>query len=190
MPDIEGEHSFQIVKSRRRPGVRTLIPPDTATCLDCQTDMANPNNRRYHYPFTTCTNCGPRATIMMNLPYDRDTTTMVKFPMCRACHAEYTDPTNRRYHAQPISCFDCGPVLWVSEAKKPDLRPPVGKRSPLIDAALSQARQRLSAGEILAVKGIGGFHLMCDARNEETVARLRKRKNRGDKPFAVMVGRY
>lgn len=188
IPDIEGEYDFQIVQSRRRPGVRTLIPPDTATCLDCQTDMADPDNRRYHYPFTTCTNCGPRATIMMNLPYDRDTTTMQKFPMCPACHAEYTDPKNRRYHAQPISCYDCGPVLWVSEAKKPELRPPSGKRSPLINEALSQARQRLSAGEILAVKGIGGFHLMCDARNEEAVARLRKRKNRGDKPFAVMVG--
>lgn len=188
IPDIEGEHSFQIVKSRRRPGVRSLIPPDTATCFDCQTDMANPNNRRYHYPFTTCTNCGPRATIMCNLPYDRDTTTMVKFPMCPACHAEYTDPKNRRYHAQPISCYDCGPVLWVSEAKKPDLRPPAGKRAPLINKALSQARARLLRGEILAVKGIGGFHLMCDARNEEAVARLRKRKNRGDKPFAVMVG--
>lgn len=188
IPDIEGEYDFQIVQSRRRPGVRSLIPPDTATCLDCQTDMADPDNRRYHYPFTTCTNCGPRATIMMNLPYDRDTTTMQKFPMCPACHAEYTDPKNRRYHAQPISCYDCGPVLWVSEAKKPELRPPSGKRAPLINEALSQARQRLRAGEILAVKGIGGFHLMCDARNEEAVARLRKRKNRGDKPFAVMVG--
>lgn len=188
IPDIEGEYDFQIVQSRRRPGVRSLIPPDTATCLDCQTDMADPDNRRYHYPFTTCTNCGPRATIMMNLPYDRDTTTMQRFPMCPACHAEYTDPKNRRYHAQPISCYDCGPVLWVSDTASPNLRPPAGKRAPLINEALSQARQRLCAGEILAVKGIGGFHLMCDARNEEAVARLRKRKNRGDKPFAVMVG--
>lgn len=188
MPEQEGETEFRIVPSRRRSGARTLIPPDTATCPDCQAEMADPTNRRYLYPFTTCTNCGPRATIMVDLPYDRDTTTMVKFPMCPACHEEYTNPTNRRYHAQPVSCYDCGPVLWVSPADAPDLRPPAGDRRPLIAAALDEARQRLCAGEILAMKGIGGFHLMCDARNEEAVARLRKRKNRGDKPFAVMVG--
>lgn len=188
LPEQEDETEFRIVPSRRRSGARTLIPPDTATCPDCQAEMADPTNRRYLYPFTTCTNCGPRATIMVDLPYDRDTTTMVKFPMCPACHEEYTNPTNRRYHAQPVSCYDCGPVLWVSPATAPDLRPPEGNRRPLIAAALDEARQRLCAGEILAVKGIGGFHLMCDARNEEAVARLRKRKNRGDKPFAVMVG--
>ena len=124
---------------------------------------------------------------MMDLPYDRDTTTMVKFPMCPACRAEYTDPENRRYHAQPVSCFDCGPVLWVSGSQNPVLRPPAGDRRPLIAAALAEARARLRRGEILAVKGIGGFHLLCDARNQEAVARLRKRKNRGDKPFAVMA---
>lgn len=188
LPEQEDETEFRIVPSRRRSGARTLIPPDTATCPDCRAEMADPTNRRYLYPFTTCTNCGPRATIMVDLPYDRDTTTMVKFPMCPACHEEYTNPTNRRYHAQPVSCYDCGPVLWVSPANVPDLRPPEGDRRPLIAAALDEARQRLRAGEILAVKGIGGFHLMCDARNEEAVARLRKRKNRGDKPFAVMVG--
>lgn len=188
LPEQEDETEFRIVPSRRRSGARTLIPPDTATCPDCQAEMADPTNRRYLYPFTTCTNCGPRATIMVDLPYDRDTTTMVKFPMCPACHQEYTNPTNRRYHAQPVSCYDCGPVLWVSPADVPDLRPPEGDRRPLIAAALDEARQRLRAGEILAVKGIGGFHLMCDARNEEAVARLRRRKNRGDKPFAVMVG--
>lgn len=187
IPEQEDESGFRIVSSRRRSGARTLIPPDTATCPDCCQEMVDPNNRRYHYPFITCTNCGPRATIMMDLPYDRDTTTMVKFPMCPACRAEYTDPENRRYHAQPVSCFDCGPVLWVSDTKNPELRPPVGDRRPLIAAALSEARARLRRGEILAVKGIGGFHLMCDARNQEAVARLRKRKNRGDKPFAVMA---
>lgn len=187
IPEQEGESGFRIVSSRRRSGARTLIPPDTATCPDCCQEMADPNNRRYHYPFITCTNCGPRATIMMDLPYDRDTTTMVKFPMCPACRAEYTDPDNRRYHAQPVSCFDCGPVLWVSGSQNPVLRPPAGDRRPLIAAALSEARARLRRGEILAVKGIGGFHLLCDARNQEAVARLRKRKNRGDKPFAVMA---
>ena len=187
IPEQEDESGFRIVSSRRRPGARTLIPPDTATCPDCCQEMADPNNRRYHYPFITCTNCGPRATIMMDLPYDRDTTTMVKFPMCPACRAEYTDPENRRYHAQPVSCFDCGPVLWVSGSQNPVLRPPAGDRRPLIAAALAEARARLRRGEILAVKGIGGFHLLCDARNQEAVARLRKRKNRGDKPFAVMA---
>lgn len=185
--DIEGESGFRIVSSRRRSGARTLIPSDTATCPDCCQEMADPNNRRYHYPFTTCTNCGPRATIMRDLPYDRDTTTMVKFPICPACQAEYTDPTNRRYHAQPVSCFDCGPVLWVSDTANPNLRPPSGDRRPLIAGALDEARARLLRGEILAVKGIGGFHLMCDARNEEAVSRLRKRKNRREKPFAVMA---
>ncbi len=187
IPEQEGEQGFRIVSSRRRSGTRTLIPPDTATCPDCCREMVDPNNRRYHYPFITCTNCGPRATIMVDLPYDRDTTTMVKFPMCPACQAEYTDPKNRRYHAQPVSCFDCGPVLWVSDTTNPNLRPPTGDRRPLIAAALSEARARLRRGEILAVKGIGGFHLLCDARNQEAVARLRKRKNRGDKPFAVMA---
>lgn len=187
IPEQEGENGFRIVSSRRRSGARTLIPPDTATCPDCCREMTDPNNRRYHYPFITCTNCGPRATIMVDLPYDRDTTTMVKFPMCPVCRAEYTDPKNRRYHAQPVSCFDCGPVLWVSDTKNPELRPPAGNRRPLIAAALSEARARLRRGEILAVKGIGGFHLLCDARNQEAVARLRKRKNRGDKPFAVMA---
>ena len=187
IPEQEDESGFRIVSSRRRSGARTLIPPDTATCPDCCQEMADPNNRRYHYPFITCTNCGPRATIMMDLPYDRDTTTMVKFPMCPACRAEYTDPENRRYHAQPVSCFDCGPVLWVSGSQNPVLRPPAGDRRPLIAAALAEARARLRRGEILAVKGIGGFHLLCDARNQEAVARLRKRKNRGDKPFAVMA---
>lgn len=187
IPEQEDESGFRIVSSRRRSGARTLIPPDTATCPDCCQEMVDPNNRRYHYPFITCTNCGPRATIMMDLPYDRDTTTMVKFPMCPACRAEYTDPENRRYHAQPVSCFDCGPVLWVSGSQNPVLRPPAGDRRPLIAAALAEARARLRRGEILAVKGIGGFHLLCDARNQEAVARLRKRKNRGDKPFAVMA---
>lgn len=187
IPEQEGENGFRIVSSRRRSGARTLIPPDTATCPDCCREMTDPNNRRYHYPFITCTNCGPRATIMVDLPYDRDTTTMVKFPMCPACQAEYTDPKNRRYHAQPVSCFDCGPVLWVSDTTNPNLRPPTGDRRALIAAALSEARARLRRGEILAVKGIGGFHLLCDARNQEAVAGLRKRKNRGDKPFAVMA---
>lgn len=180
---VPGDDDFRIVASQHTPGARTLIPPDVACCDDCLAELADPRNRRYRYPFITCTNCGPRLSIIRDLPYDRPETTMVDFPMCAACRAEYEDPADRRYHAQPISCFDCGPLLW--------LQPPAGADDdePLLlwDDAIEGARDLLAHGAIVAVKGIGGFHLLCDATNEEAVARLRERKHRPDKPLAIMV---
>lgn len=214
------ETGFRIVASRRLPGVRTLIPPDVATCDDCLADMADPANRRFGYAFTTCTNCGPRLTIIEDLPYDRPATTMRAFEMCPACAAEYTDPSDRRYHAQPISCFDCGPRLWIEDvgtsgfdtaaARPAQPADDLGSTHPTPNqdpgwlssdevasrnhrtqahqaAVIAEARDRLHAGQILAVKGVGGFHLMCDARNPDAVGRLRERKRRSGKPFAVMV---
>lgn len=186
LPTIAGETGFGIVPSRHVPGARTLVPPDVATCDDCLADMADPANRRFGYAFTTCTNCGPRLSIIEDLPYDRPATTMRAFAMCDACRAEYTDPADRRFHAQPISCFDCGPRLRVATPDAPDTDV-VGDRRAQQDAALAEALHRLRAGDVLAVKGLGGFHLMCDARSEAAVGRLRDRKRRSGKPFAVMV---
>lgn len=182
IPLIEGEHSFAIVASRHRPGSRTLIPPDTGTCPECEADVADPTNRRYGYAFTTCTNCGPRLSIIQDLPYDRPLTTMKTFPLCSACEAEYTDPTDRRYHAQPISCFDCGPRAWIGTDPAG-----TGRDKASQDAVFARARELLAEGKFLAVKGLGGFHIMCDATNEEAVARLRERKRRPGKPFAIMT---
>lgn len=181
---VRGESAFSILESRRAAGARTLLPPDVATCPDCLAEMRDPTDRRFGYPFITCVNCGPRLTIIEDLPYDRPNTTMRDFPLCPACAAEYADPGNRRHHAQPISCFDCGPRLWLEEpgaGSSPD-------RSPEFMATpLDRARELLDDGAILAVKGIGGFHLMCDASNEAAVAKLRRRKHRPAKPFAVMA---
>ncbi len=188
VPVVAGEAGFLIVPSRHLPGARTLIPPDVATCADCLADMADPANRRHRYAFTTCTNCGPRLSIIEDLPYDRPATTMRAFAMCPACRVEYTDPADRRYHAQPISCFDCGPRLWLAPADDPGRGPDAAlDRRAAQEAALADAEARLRAGQVLAVKGLGGFHLMCDARNPDAVARLRERKRRTGKPFAVMV---
>ncbi|MEJ6019053.1 carbamoyltransferase HypF [Corynebacterium sp. H113] len=192
LPLYDSDTDFRIVESVSLAGERTLIPPDVATCPDCLADMSDPTNRRYHYPFTTCTNCGPRLSIIEDLPYDRPATTMRIFDMCDACHAEYTNPTDRRYHAQPISCPDCGPHLWLEELDD-DRRvaaPPTNTkgRSPAHVAEVLRAAQQLfDSGAILAVKGLGGFHLLCDASNEDAVAKLRQRKRRPAKPFAVMV---
>jgi hydrogenase maturation protein HypF len=187
---VAGESGFRIVASRRAPGAVTLISPDVATCADCLRDMADPSNRRFHYPFTTCTNCGPRLSIIRDVPYDRPLTTMADFPMCEACRAEYEDPADRRYHAQPISCFDCGPRLWL-EAAEGERRPAaLDDADPISDMAraLEDARGLLVTGKVVAVKGIGGFTLMCDARDEAAVATLRRRKRRPGKPLAVMAG--
>jgi hydrogenase maturation protein HypF len=159
-------------------GGRTLVSPDVATCADCLVELADPTNRRFRHPFISCTNCGPRFTIVVELPYDRPATTMAGLPLCATCAAEYADPGDRRFHAQTVACPACGPTLTLHRPAERDLAG---------DAAMIETRRLLAAGAIVAVKGLGGYHLACDAADEQAVATLRKRKDRGDKPFAVMV---
>jgi hydrogenase maturation protein HypF len=173
----QGGTEFAIRSSRSGPG-RTFVSPDVTICNDCLVELGDPIDRRFRHPFITCTNCGPRFTVTTALPYDRPSTTMGRFPMCDACAQEYADPGDRRFHAQTICCPDCGPQLRMV---RPQCEPTYD------EDALREARSLLAAGAIVAVKGIGGFHLACDATNEEAVATLRKRKQRGDKPFAVMA---
>ena len=162
----------------------TLVSPELATCADCVNELFNPNDRRYRYPFINCTNCGPRFTIIDHLPYDRAATSMAAFPMCERCSAEYADPLDRRFHAQPDACFECGPsVTWRVGA---DGTESVGKTREESDAIFAAAVEMLLAGKILAVKGLGGFHLVCDANNADAVAELRRRKRRDGKALAVM----
>ncbi|MER5961352.1 carbamoyltransferase HypF [Streptomyces sp. NPDC002057] len=182
-----GASGFTIVPSRQGGAVRTLVPPDTATCEDCLAELADPTDRRYLHPFITCTHCGPRFTIVTGLPYDRVHTTMAGFPMCPECAREYADPADRRFHAQPVACPRCGPRLRL--VTPPDGPAPSGIE-PDPDSGsdpIGAARRMLLAGAILAVKGLGGFHLACDATNPDAVAALRRRKARGDKPFAMMA---
>jgi hydrogenase maturation protein HypF len=177
IPPIGGT-GFTIADTSRSDGGRTLASPDVAMCADCAAEQRDPSNRRYRHAFVNCTNCGPRFTIIAGLPYDRTSTTMASFAMCADCAREYADPADRRFHAQPVCCPNCGPKLRYGDGD--------GDLSDA-DAALSRARQLLRDGSILAVKGIGGYHLACDAHNQQAVAELRRRKRRGDKPFAVMV---
>ena len=169
---------FRIVASKTVGGLTTPIPPDIAVCDDCIAELFDPHDRRYRHPFVTCTNCGPRFTIIRELPYDRPGTTMSGFVMCARCAAEYHDPADRRFHAQPIACPDCGPSLWFSS--------PAGKVTGS-DAALAATQRALAAGAVVAIKGIGGYHLACVARDEAVVGALRARKARGAKPFAMLV---
>ncbi|MEO6503461.1 MAG: carbamoyltransferase HypF [Jatrophihabitantaceae bacterium] len=172
-----GGTEFVIQDSHGSSG-RTLVSPDVATCPDCMAELADPANRRYRHPFISCVNCGPRFTIVAGLPYDRPYTSMAELPLCHDCAAEYADPGDRRFHAQTIACPACGPTLTLF---RPAEREQLGK------AAITESRRLLAAGAIVAVKGLGGYHLACDAGDELAVATLRKRKDRGDKPFAVMV---
>jgi hydrogenase maturation protein HypF len=188
MPVIQ-EQSFTIIASRND-ARSTPVTPDIATCDDCIRELFDPADRRYRYPFLNCTNCGPRFTILRDLPYDRPRTTMAVFTMCPACDAEYHDPTNRRFHAQPNACPACGPRLWfVSSARVVEAaaRPMDPGSWPQGEEALELARSALAEGMIVGVKGLGGFHLACDATNEQAVGRLRQRKGRADKPFALMI---
>jgi hydrogenase maturation protein HypF len=185
---VRGERGFSIRESRDETQAFALVSPDVATCDECWRDFTDPGNRRFAYPFTNCTNCGPRYTIIQDVPYDRPRTTMAAFRMCAPCQAEYDDPRNRRFHAQPNACPICGPsvVLVQSGAAMPP--PSAFQNSALTSLAVfQQVRALLQAGEIVAVKGLGGFFLACDARNESSVQRLRQRKRRSDKPFALMA---
>jgi hydrogenase maturation protein HypF len=174
----KGYTSFGIRQSQAEEGKYQLVSPDIATCRDCQDELFSPSDRRYRYPFTNCTNCGPRFTIIEEIPYDRPRTTMRHFKMCPECQREYDDPLNRRFHAQPNACPKCGPSL---ELVTGDGRPVV------CSDVIHEASNRLKAGKILAIRGLGGFQLACDATDGQAVERLRKRKRRPSKPLAVMM---
>ncbi|RLS29403.1 MAG: carbamoyltransferase HypF [Planctomycetota bacterium] len=179
------QKGFAIIGSHRQAGAVTSLPADIATCDSCLAEVGDRENRRHLHPFANCTDCGPRFTIIRGLPYDRATTTLDAFPLCPLCAAEYVDPADRRFHAEPIACPQCGPQVWFSSPARPAAVRP--EAVPAAAAAIAAARIRLRAGDILAVKGIGGFHLCCDATNQAAVARLRQRKDRPQKPLAVMV---
>lgn len=185
--DAANEQGFRIVASQDQTAHTTLVSPDIATCDDCLRELFDPADRRYHYPFINCTNCGPRFTIIRSLPYDRAATSMDCFPMCPKCAAEYADPLDRRFHAQPDACFDCGPHITWREAGEAAASPAVGTTRETSDAIIDRCVELLADGGIVAIKGLGGFHLACDASNEQAVAELRRRKRRSNKPLAVMV---
>ena len=191
--DAADEQGFRIVASQDQTAHTTLVSPDIATCDDCLRELFDPADRRYHYPFINCTNCGPRFTIIRSLPYDRAATSMDCFPMCPKCAAEYVDPLDRRFHAQPDACFDCGPHIAWREAVNGDAcgnssaTPAVGTTREASDAIIERYVELLASGGVVAIKGLGGFHLACDAANEQAVAELRRRKRRSNKPLAVMV---
>ena len=177
--------SFEILESREEQGEFALVPPDAGTCDDCWRDFGDSYNRRFGYPFTNCTHCGPRYTIIQDIPYDRVKTTMSEFLMCPACRAEYIDPADRRFHAQPNACAVCGPSLCLIPSGTSLTECSFDEKDSL--PAIRKTRQLLRAGHIVAVKGLGGFLLACDAQNAVAIAELRRRKGRPDKPFALMA---
>jgi hydrogenase maturation protein HypF len=176
--DAVGYERFEIRESAGDGAVSALVMPDIAMCADCRRELEDPSNRRFRYPFTNCTNCGPRFSIIESLPYDRPNTSMKRFEMCSACLAEYENPRDRRFHAQPNACPVCGPQLAFWDRTGHEL----ARR----DDAMWIAAEAIRNGRIVAVKGLGGFHLVVDARLEDAVQRLRRRKHREEKPFAVM----
>ena len=177
---ILGESDFRIIASEQEGKKKVLISPDIATCADCQKELKDRSDRRFRYPFINCTHCGPRLTIIRDVPYDRQNTSMDCFALCPQCRAEHEDPSDRRFHAEPNACPVCGPKLWITD----------DEGRPLQDAPVDpveKAAELLRAGKILAIKGLGGFHLAVDAANDEAVRRLRSRKYREEKPLAIMV---
>jgi hydrogenase maturation protein HypF len=178
---VNGFSAFEIVHSEGKPGDFIPISPDVSICVDCLDELLDPHDRRYRYPFINCTNCGPRFTIIKDIPYDRPKTTMGVFEMCPACAAEYENPLDRRFHAQPVACPDCGPQVWL-ETRDGSSAGQLHRAE-----AIQETRRLLAQGKIIAIKGLGGFHLACDAANPQAVSELRRRKLRVDKPFALMM---
>jgi hydrogenase maturation protein HypF len=189
-----GFTQFDIIHSESVDGAFQPISPDVAICDDCLRELFDPSDRRYRYPFINCTNCGPRFTIIQDIPYDRPFTTMAGFKLCPDCEREYKDPTNRRFHAQPVACGVCGPKVWIEasnekrEMSNEEFSSLVTRYSSLIpNEAITETQRLLAEGKIVAIKGLGGFHLACDATNAKAVTELRNRKLRVDKPFALMM---
>lgn len=180
-----GFTAFEIRHSVARPDDFMPISPDIALCDDCRRELLDPADRRYLYPFTNCTNCGPRFTIIKDIPYDRPFTTMADFVLCDDCAKEYADPLNRRFHAQPVACPKCGPKVWLVDKETGKQGESANQR--ISASAIDQVRDLLAQGQSVAIKGLGGFHLACDATNDEAVKTLRERKGRVDKPFALMA---
>jgi len=178
LPPLAGEKHFEIRPSEGGEMADAQVTVDTATCSDCLAELADPADPRFAYPFINCTNCGPRYSIVQRIPYDRPNTTMSDFAMCPFCSGQYSDPASRRFHAQPIACPQCGPVLCLADATGL----PLG-----CDDPLGEAGAMLEAGKVVAIKGLGGFHLACRADDETAVTRLRARKRRDAKPLALMV---
>ena len=173
-----GPRKFRIIQSKTEGDIQAIISPDYATCPDCINELFDKDDRRYRYPFINCTNCGPRYTIIQSIPYDRQRTTMASFEMCPECKTEYEGPDNRRFHAEPTCCPSCGPHVWITDKNGRKLE---------FESAIDECIRLLAEGRTVAIKGLGGFHLACDASNDEAVAELRRRKIRSEKPFAVML---